>query len=119
MGWCKSRLSGNHEASSIARQELVPMLNIPESTHPPPEHGAGYYTVVVTPGVRIVAIDTYDVSAAGYPDDHPKKTAAAEMIAKGKAWGPFHPKKLPFPPYFCSWTLSDRATPLVGGFAAI
>ena len=69
---------GNHEVSAIARDKLLPMMQIPPaaataaatggstSTHPAPqEQGAGYYDVLLHDGVRLVALDTYDAAMAG------------------------------------------------------
>ena len=105
---------GNHEASSVPRSELVPMLRLPASEHIPTEQGAAYYDVRFGPStpqnnyggcapellpaagiheagpsspptVRLVALDTYDVSTAGWPEGHPKRAAAAAMLATGRA----------------------------------
>lgn len=103
---------GNHEVSAIQRKQLLPMMQIPptpraapsapapaqpqtsptptptaRSHHPPDEAGAAYYDMLLDGGVRLVALDTYDAAVAGYPDHHPKRARAEEMLAAGKAKG--------------------------------
>lgn len=68
---------GNHCLYNLARCELTSLFKIPSID------GSAHYDFSPTPGYRIVVLDAYDISALGWPHDHPK-TLAAKLILDEK-----------------------------------
>ncbi|PPD84847.1 hypothetical protein GOBAR_DD18207 [Gossypium barbadense] len=68
---------GNHCLYSFPRDKLLPLLKIPN-------HGDGrthaYYDFSPTPGYRFVVLDGYDISAIGWPHDHPNRLEALKIL---------------------------------------
>ncbi|XP_042435128.1 manganese-dependent ADP-ribose/CDP-alcohol diphosphatase-like [Zingiber officinale] len=68
---------GNHCLYNLPRNQLISLLNLPsESDHL-------YYDFSPSPEYRFVVLDPYDISAIGWPHDHPN-TLAASRILKAK-----------------------------------
>lgn len=57
---------GNHCLYNLSRSKLLPLLNIPSID------GSAYYDFSPTPEYRFIVLDGYDISAIGWPKDHPK-----------------------------------------------
>lgn len=67
-------LIGNHCLYNLPRESLLPMLNIPtQDLH-------AYYDFSPVPEYRFVVLDGYDISAIGWPKDHPKTIKAADFL---------------------------------------
>ncbi|CAL1393608.1 unnamed protein product [Linum trigynum] len=66
---------GNHCLYNLPRAELLPLLNIQSR-----DNGCAYYEFSPAPGYRLVVLDGYDISAIGWPDDHPKTLLALEIL---------------------------------------
>ncbi|CAN6914536.1 unnamed protein product [Brassica oleracea] len=67
---------GNHCLYNLPRRELLPLLNIPSRDD---DYNA-YYDFSPTPEYRVVVLDGYDISAVGWPEDHPKTLAALKIL---------------------------------------
>lgn len=65
---------GNHCLYNLPREELLPLLKIPG------RDGNAYYDFSPTPEYRIVVLDGYDISAVGWPQDHPNTFAALKIL---------------------------------------
>ncbi|KAL1201236.1 Manganese-dependent ADP-ribose/CDP-alcohol diphosphatase [Cardamine amara subsp. amara] len=65
---------GNHCLYNLPREELLPLLKIPG------RDGNAYYDFSPTPEYRIVVLDGYDISAVGWPKDHPNTIAALKIL---------------------------------------
>lgn len=65
---------GNHCLYNLPREKLLPMLNI--STH----DGHAYYDFSPVPEFRFVVLDGYDISAIGWPKDHPNTLKALNIL---------------------------------------
>ncbi|EPS64271.1 hypothetical protein M569_10510 [Genlisea aurea] len=66
-------LIGNHCLYNLPREELLPLLNIHDRC------GRAYYDFSLS-GFRFVFLDGYDVSAIGWPEDHPNAAEAVELL---------------------------------------
>lgn len=65
---------GNHCLYNLPRDRLLPMLNIPShDLH-------AYYDFSPVPEYRFVVLDGYDISAIGWPKDHPKTVKAMDFL---------------------------------------
>ena len=65
---------GNHCLYNLPREKLLPLLNI---------HGRdslGYYEFSPVPEYRFVVLDGYDISAIGWPKDHPNTIKALNFL---------------------------------------
>ncbi|GLU21519.1 hypothetical protein SLE2022_376530 [Rubroshorea leprosula] len=56
---------GNHCLYNLPRDKLLPLLNISNLD------GHAYYDFLPSPQYRFVVLDGYDISAIGWPQDHP------------------------------------------------
>ena len=65
---------GNHCLYNLPREKLLPMLKIPS------DDGRAYYDFSPTPGFRFVVLDGYDISALGWPENHPHTLQAAKFL---------------------------------------
>lgn len=65
---------GNHCLYNLPREELLPLLKIPG------HDGSAYYDFSPIPGYRFVVLDAYDISAIGWPKDHPKTIEALRLL---------------------------------------
>ncbi|KAJ9677908.1 hypothetical protein PVL29_022720 [Vitis rotundifolia] len=65
---------GNHCLYNLPRNMLLPLLNIPSF------EGRAYYDFSPTPTYRFVVLDGYDISAIGWPSDHPKTLEALKFL---------------------------------------
>ncbi|XP_010555507.1 PREDICTED: manganese-dependent ADP-ribose/CDP-alcohol diphosphatase [Tarenaya hassleriana] len=65
---------GNHCLYNLPREQLLPLLKIPGCS------GSAYYDFSPFPGCRIVVLDGYDISAVGWPRDHPHTAAALKIL---------------------------------------
>lgn len=65
---------GNHCLYNLSRDKLLPLLKIPSID------GCAYYDFSPSPGFRIVVLDGYDISAIGWPEDHPKSLHALRFL---------------------------------------
>ncbi|CAN8230645.1 unnamed protein product [Cochlearia groenlandica] len=68
---------GNHCLYNLPRKDLLPLLKI--KGHGDDDNSA-YYEFSPTPGCRVVVLDGYDVSAVGWPEDHPNTLAATKIL---------------------------------------
>ncbi len=66
---------GNHCLYNLPRPELNQLLGIPPSTD-----SDSYYSFTPYPGFLFVVLDGYDVSALGWPVDHPHTKAALHLL---------------------------------------
>ncbi|PPS16823.1 hypothetical protein GOBAR_AA03735 [Gossypium barbadense] len=70
---------GNHCLYNLPRDKLLPLLNIPnhgdDCTH-------AYYDFSPTLGYRFVVLDGYDISAIGWPHDHPNRLEALKILSE-------------------------------------
>ncbi|GFP99035.1 manganese-dependent ADP-ribose/cdp-alcohol diphosphatase [Phtheirospermum japonicum] len=57
---------GNHCLYNLPREKLLPLLNIHN------RNNLAYYDFSPVPEYRFVVLDGYDISAIGWPKDHPK-----------------------------------------------
>ncbi|EOY22272.1 hypothetical protein QUC31_007650 [Theobroma cacao] len=69
---------GNHCLYNLPRDKLLPLLKIPN----PRGGGHGYYDFSPTPEYRFVVLDGYDISAIGWPHDHPNTLEALEFLRR-------------------------------------
>ncbi|WCJ36152.1 Manganese-dependent ADP-ribose/CDP-alcohol diphosphatase [Euphorbia peplus] len=69
-------LIGNHCLYNLPRKELLPLLKISGPG------GLAYYDFSPAPEYRIIVLDGYDISAIGWPQDHPKTLEALEFLTK-------------------------------------
>ncbi|KAK9119860.1 hypothetical protein Scep_017953 [Stephania cephalantha] len=67
-------LIGNHCLYNLPRQDLLPLLNFPTID------GHAYYDFSPIPEYRFVVLDGYDISAIGWPRDHPKAAQALRIL---------------------------------------
>lgn len=68
-------LIGNHCLYNLSRDVLHPKLNIaPDSSK------GAYYDFSPHPKCRFVVVDTYDISVLGWPEGHPKRKLATELL---------------------------------------
>ncbi|XP_047982942.1 manganese-dependent ADP-ribose/CDP-alcohol diphosphatase-like [Salvia hispanica] len=67
-------LIGNHCLYNLPRDKLLPMLNIP------PSDLHAYYDFSPVPEYRFVVLDGYDISAIGWPEDHPNAVKAVDFL---------------------------------------
>ncbi|KAH6770578.1 manganese-dependent ADP-ribose/CDP-alcohol diphosphatase-like protein [Perilla frutescens var. hirtella] len=65
---------GNHCLYNLPREKLLPLLNI--ASH----GGHAYYDFSPIPAVRFVVLDGYDISAIGWPEDHPNAIKAVNFL---------------------------------------
>lgn len=65
---------GNHCLYNLPREQLLPLLNI--ASH----NGHAYYDFSPIPEVRFVVLDGYDISAIGWPEDHPNTIKAVNFL---------------------------------------
>ncbi|KAL5718053.1 hypothetical protein ACHQM5_010992 [Ranunculus cassubicifolius] len=65
---------GNHCLYNLPRKDLIPILKMPT------ENSQAYYDFSPSPEYRFVVLDGYDVSAIGWPQDHPKTKQALEIL---------------------------------------
>ncbi|EYU22196.1 hypothetical protein ABFS82_09G013000 [Erythranthe guttata] len=65
---------GNHCLYNLPRENLLPILNIPS------RDGKAYYEFSPTPEFRFVVLDGYDVSAIGWPANHPNTIKALDFL---------------------------------------
>ncbi|PKI38644.1 manganese-dependent ADP-ribose/CDP-alcohol diphosphatase [Punica granatum] len=65
---------GNHCLYNLPRSKLLPLLKIPSN------EGCAYYDFSPSPEYRFVVLDGYDVSAIGWPHDHPKTLQAQQFL---------------------------------------
>lgn len=65
---------GNHCLYNLPRNKLITLLKIPCT------HGCAYYDFSPTPEYRFVVLDGYDISAIGWPQDHPKALEAFQFL---------------------------------------
>ena len=65
---------GNHCLYNLPREKLLPLLRI----HSHNDHA--YYDFSPIPEYRFVILDGYDVSAIGWPKDHPKTLKALKFL---------------------------------------
>ena len=65
---------GNHCLYNLSRDKLMSLLKIPSL------NGCTYYDFSPTPEFRFVFLDAYDISGIGWPHDHPKTSAAMELL---------------------------------------
>ncbi|KAF5730896.1 manganese-dependent ADP-ribose/CDP-alcohol diphosphatase-like isoform X1 [Tripterygium wilfordii] len=67
---------GNHCLYNLPRDKLLPLLKIPG------EDGRAYYDFSPSPDYRFVVLDGYDVSAIGWPQDHPNRLNALQFLSE-------------------------------------
>lgn len=67
-------LIGNHCLYNLPRSKLLPVLKIRGLE----DHA--YYDFSPVPGYRFVVLDAYDISAIGWPQDHPKTSEALKFL---------------------------------------
>ncbi|GFZ07853.1 manganese-dependent ADP-ribose/CDP-alcohol diphosphatase-like protein [Actinidia rufa] len=65
---------GNHCLYNLARDKLLPLLKIPGL------NGSAYYDFSPIPEYRFVVLDGYDISAIGWPRDHPNTVEALKFL---------------------------------------
>ncbi|CAK9137533.1 unnamed protein product [Ilex paraguariensis] len=65
---------GNHCLYNLPRDKLLPLLKIPSVD------GHAYYDFSPIPEYRFVVLDGYDISAIGWPQDHPKTMQALKFL---------------------------------------
>uniref|UniRef100_A0A7N0U922 Calcineurin-like phosphoesterase domain-containing protein n=1 Tax=Kalanchoe fedtschenkoi TaxID=63787 RepID=A0A7N0U922_KALFE len=65
---------GNHCLYNLSRDKLLPQLKIPGSGC------SAYYDFSPCLGFRIVVLDGYDISAIGWPKDHPNLLMALQFL---------------------------------------
>ncbi|XP_074302389.1 manganese-dependent ADP-ribose/CDP-alcohol diphosphatase-like [Silene latifolia] len=65
---------GNHCLYNLPREQLLPLLNIHS------DNGCAYYEFSPSPNYKIVVLDGYDISAIGWPKDHPKTLQAMTIL---------------------------------------
>ncbi|XP_042013382.1 manganese-dependent ADP-ribose/CDP-alcohol diphosphatase-like [Salvia splendens] len=62
---------GNHCLYNLPREKLLPLLNI---------DGHAYYDFSPVPEVRFVVLDGYDISSIGWPEGHPNRLKAIDIL---------------------------------------
>ncbi|KAK1324556.1 Manganese-dependent ADP-ribose/CDP-alcohol diphosphatase [Acorus calamus] len=62
---------GNHCLYNLPRSALITLLKMP---------GRAYYDFSPTPSYKFIVLDAYDVSAIGWPQDHPLTTEAMNIL---------------------------------------
>ncbi|KAL1371448.1 hypothetical protein HN51_001691 [Arachis hypogaea] len=67
-------LIGNHCLYNLPRSQLLPLLRIQS------DKGHGYYDFSPMPEYRFVVLDGYDISAIGWPKDHPRTLEALKFL---------------------------------------
>lgn len=67
---------GNHCLYNLPRKELLPLLSIHS------DDSYAYYDFSPIPEYRFVVLDGYDISAIGWPDDHPHTIEALNFLNK-------------------------------------
>ncbi|KMS95336.1 hypothetical protein BVRB_009180 [Beta vulgaris subsp. vulgaris] len=65
---------GNHCLYNLSRGNLLPLLKIPS------HNDSAYYDFSPIPGYRLVVLDGYDISAIGWPQDHPNSVEALRSL---------------------------------------
>ncbi|QCE14408.1 manganese-dependent ADP-ribose/CDP-alcohol diphosphatase-like [Vigna unguiculata] len=65
---------GNHCLYNLPRSKLLPLLKIQTLD------GRAYYDFSPVPEYRFVVLDGYDISAIGWPQDHPKTLEAMKIL---------------------------------------
>ncbi|KAK4382023.1 Manganese-dependent ADP-ribose/CDP-alcohol diphosphatase [Sesamum angolense] len=65
---------GNHCLYNLPREKLLPLLNIPSAD------GRAYYDFSPIQEFRFVVLDGYDISAIGWPADHPNALEALNVL---------------------------------------
>ncbi|XP_022878451.1 manganese-dependent ADP-ribose/CDP-alcohol diphosphatase-like [Olea europaea var. sylvestris] len=65
---------GNHCLYNLPREKLLPVLNILS------RKGLAYYDFSPVPEYRLVVLDGYDISAIGWPKDHPNTLKALNIL---------------------------------------
>ncbi|KAK9278295.1 hypothetical protein L1049_027860 [Liquidambar formosana] len=65
---------GNHCLYNLPRTELLPLLKIPSYD------GRAFYDFSPSPEYRFVVLDGYDISAIGWPQDHPNTLDALKFL---------------------------------------
>ncbi|XP_042502343.1 manganese-dependent ADP-ribose/CDP-alcohol diphosphatase isoform X1 [Macadamia integrifolia] len=65
---------GNHCLYNLPREKLLPLLKIPTL------EGHAYYDFSPSPEYRFVVLDGYDVSAIGWPEQHPNTLEALKLL---------------------------------------
>lgn len=65
---------GNHCLYNLPRNQLLPLLKIPSPD------GRAYYDFSPSPEYRFVVLDGYDISAIGWPQDHPNTFDAMKFL---------------------------------------
>jgi manganese-dependent ADP-ribose/CDP-alcohol diphosphatase len=65
---------GNHCLYNLPRSTLLPLLKIQTLD------GCAYYDFSPVPEYRFVVLDSYDISAIGWPQDHPKTLEAMKLL---------------------------------------
>ncbi|XP_057466353.1 manganese-dependent ADP-ribose/CDP-alcohol diphosphatase-like [Actinidia eriantha] len=65
---------GNHCLYNLSRDKLLPLLKIPGL------NGSAYYDFSPIPEYRFVVLDGYDISAIGWPRDHPNTVEALKFL---------------------------------------
>ncbi|CAH9084820.1 unnamed protein product [Cuscuta epithymum] len=67
---------GNHCLYNLSRDKLLPLLRIPGYG------GRAYYEFSPVPEFRFVILDCYDISAIGWPEDHPNTLNALKLLGE-------------------------------------
>ncbi|GER27064.1 manganese-dependent ADP-ribose/CDP-alcoholdiphosphatase [Striga asiatica] len=65
---------GNHCLYNLPREKLLPLLDIHSHNH------LAYFEFSPVPEYRFVVLDGYDISAIGWPKDHPKTSKALNIL---------------------------------------
>lgn len=65
---------GNHCLYNLPRNTLIKLLKMPSL------HGHAYYDFSPTPEYRFIVLDGYDISAIGWPQDHPNTLEAVNIL---------------------------------------
>ncbi|XP_068667246.1 manganese-dependent ADP-ribose/CDP-alcohol diphosphatase [Aristolochia californica] len=65
---------GNHCLYNLPRETLLEVLKLPSL------YGRAYYDFTPSPEYRFVVLDAYDISAIGWPEDHPNALEAMQIL---------------------------------------
>lgn len=65
---------GNHCLYNLPREDLLPILKIPSINN------CAYYDFSPIEGYRFIVLDGYDISAIGWPHDHPNTLQAIKFL---------------------------------------
>ncbi|WOL04429.1 hypothetical protein Cni_G13150 [Canna indica] len=65
---------GNHCLYNLPRNQLISLLKMPSS------HGHAFYDFVPCREYRFIVLDSYDISALGWPENHPNTLAAMQIL---------------------------------------